>query len=100
VDWSQEWRLIEMSIAQLKRRTDALHRTLGGTRKRSFTLEELHRALWHQDKRAYRKLVGEGCRSAQFFQQEFEREDDNSQRQPAQKTPAYGRCQRRRVAKG
>jgi len=42
---------------------------------RSFTLEELHRMLWQQNKRAYLKLAREGYRSVQFHQEQFERED-------------------------
>jgi hypothetical protein len=42
---------------------------------RSFTLEELHRMLWQQDKPAFLRLVQEGCTSARSFQRQFEQAD-------------------------
>ena len=64
-----------MSIGQLKRRAEALRRKLDTPDKRGYSLEELHRALWVQDRASYQALVDEGICSARFFQEAFERED-------------------------
>ena len=53
---------------------------------RCFTLEQLHRMLWLQDRGVFLSLVREGCNSARSYQQQFEREEADRAPQPVPRT--------------
>ena len=64
-----------MSVAQLKRRTDALQNRAGATDQNSFTIEEACRMLWRMDKRACEKMAREGGRAMAFYVGQFAAEE-------------------------
>ena len=64
-----------MSVAQLKRRTDALQKMSGSLGLRSYTLEELCRMLWRIDKRRCEELARKGDTNVAFFIRQFKMEE-------------------------
>jgi hypothetical protein len=64
-----------MSVAQLRRRTDALQKRTGATYLQSMTLEEACRRLWRMNKRTCEKMAREGDRAIGFYMGVFEAEE-------------------------
>ena len=62
-----------MSVAQLRRRTDALQKRTGATQ--SMTLEEACRRLWRMDKRICERMAREGDRAVAFYIGQFKMEE-------------------------
>jgi hypothetical protein len=65
-----------MSLAQLRRRTDALQRQTGPADQFSFTIEQACRMLWRMDKRVCEKMAREGDRSMGFYMGQFTIEEE------------------------
>jgi hypothetical protein len=64
-----------MSIAQLRRRADALYERTGPMGQSSFTIEEICRMLWRLNKRACEKMARDGDRTIGFYLGVFETEE-------------------------
>ena len=64
-----------MSVAQLRRRTDALQKRTGATYLQSMTLEDACRMLWRMEKRACEKMAREGDRAVAFYIGQFRTEE-------------------------
>jgi hypothetical protein len=62
-----------MSTSNIKKRLDNLERELCPTHSVMFTLEELCRSMWHQDKKAFLKMAKD--LNCSFFMKQFEREE-------------------------
>ena len=71
-----------MSIAQLRRRADALENWRGPAGQVSLTLEEVCRGLWRMDKRLCEKMSREGDRSMGFYIGQFKAEEALARRSP------------------
>ena len=63
-----------MSIAQLRRRADALQNRVGATDD-SFTIEEACRMLWRTNKHACEKMARDGDRTVAFYIGQFKMEE-------------------------
>jgi len=62
-----------MSVAQLRRRTDALQKRTGATQ--SMTLEEACRRLWRMAKPTCERMAREGDRAVAFYIGQFKMEE-------------------------
>ena len=66
----------ELSVAQLRRRVDALRKIDGPPGVRVYTsLEEPCRELWRMDKRRFEKAAREGDLTLAFFLKQFTMEE-------------------------
>ena len=63
-----------MSIAQLRKRADALQKRVCGA-EQSLTIEDACRMLWQLNKRACEKMAREGDRTIGFYMGVFETEE-------------------------
>ena len=63
-----------MSIAQLRKRADALQKRVCGP-EQSLTIEDACRMLWQLNKRACEKMAREGDRTIGFYMGVFETEE-------------------------
>jgi hypothetical protein len=76
-----------MSTRQIRKRVEKVEEKVCPEHDGSYTLEELCRMLWRQDKRGYLEMANGGDHTLRLFVQQFEREDaerryDSCTRQP------------------